>query len=61
MTGKELSKLIAGQVCLHACMAGMRMAAPLMALREGYSAAAVGILLALFATTQVFLAIPAGR
>jgi predicted MFS family arabinose efflux permease len=61
LTGKELSKLIAGQVCLHACMAGMRMAAPLMALREGYSAAAVGILLALFATTQVFLAIPAGR
>ena len=61
MTGKELSKLIAGQVCLHACMAGMRMAAPLMALREGFSAAAVGILLALFATTQVFLAIPAGR
>ena len=37
------------------------MAAPLMALREGFSAAAVGILLALFATTQVFLAIPAGR
>ncbi|HMS27394.1 MAG TPA: MFS transporter [Burkholderiaceae bacterium] len=61
MTGKELSKLIAGQVCLHACMAGMRMAAPLMALREGYSAVAVGVLLALFATTQVFLAIPAGR
>ncbi|MEI2812734.1 MAG: MFS transporter [Burkholderiaceae bacterium] len=42
-------------------MAGMRMAAPLMALREGYSAVAVGVLLALFATTQVFLAIPAGR
>ena len=61
MTGNELSKLIAGQVFLHACMAGMRMAAPLMALREGYSAAAVGVLLALFATTQVFLAIPAGR
>ena len=61
MTGKELSKLIAGQVFLHACMAGMRMAAPLMALREGYSAVAVGVLLALFATTQVFLAIPAGR
>ena len=61
MTGRELGKLIAGQVCLHACMAGMRMAAPLLALREGYSAAAVGILLALFATTQVFLAIPAGR
>lgn len=61
MTGKELSKLIAAQICLHACMAGMRMAAPLLALRDGYSPAAVGILLALFALTQVFLALPAGR
>jgi MFS family permease len=61
LTGKELSKLIAAQICLHACMAGMRMAAPLLALREGYSPAAVGVLLALFALTQVFLALPAGR
>lgn len=42
-------------------MAGTRMAAPLLALREGYSPAAVGVLLALFALTQVFLALPAGR
>ena len=42
-------------------MAGMRMAAPLLALKQGYSAAAVGVLLALFALTQVFLALPAGR
>src|SRR3954470_6070826 len=56
-----LMRLIAGQICLHACMAGMRMAAPLMALREGQSEAAVGVLLALFALTQVFLALPAGR
>ncbi|MBX9834019.1 MAG: MFS transporter, partial [Burkholderiaceae bacterium] len=56
-----LARLIAGQVCIHACMAGMRLAAPLLALREGYSAAAVGVLLALFALTQVFLALPAGR
>lgn len=56
-----LARLIAGQICVHACMAGMRMAAPLLALREGYSAAAVGVLLALFALTQVFLALPAGR
>jgi MFS family permease len=61
LTGKELSKLIAAQICLHACMAGMRMAAPLLALRDGFSPAAVGILLALFALTQVFLALPAGR
>jgi MFS family permease len=58
---RELAKLIAGQVCLHACMTGMRMAAPLMALRSGQSPAAVGVLLALFALTQVFLALPAGR
>ncbi|GKT14239.1 MFS transporter [Acidovorax sp. SUPP2522] len=56
-----LARLIAGQICIHTCMAGMRLAAPLLALREGYSAAAVGILLALFALTQVFLALPAGR
>ncbi len=56
-----LARLIAGQICVHACMAGMRMASPLLALREGYSAAAVGVLLALFALTQVFLALPAGR
>lgn len=37
------------------------MAAPLLALRDGYSEAAVGVLLALFALTQVFLALPAGR
>ena len=42
-------------------MAGFRMAAPLLALREGHSPAAVGVLLALFALTQVFLALPAGR
>jgi MFS family permease len=57
----ELARLIVAQVCLHACMAGTRMAAPLLALREGYSPAAVGVLLALFALTQVFLALPAGR
>ena len=56
-----LARLIAGQICVHACMAGMRLAAPLLALREGHSAAAVGVLLALFALTQVFLALPAGR
>ncbi|CAN5583130.1 N/A [soil metagenome] len=58
---KALFRLIASQVCLHACMAGTRMAAPLLALKEGYSEAAVGVLLALFALTQVFLSLPAGR
>ena len=58
---RELARIILAQICLHACMAGMRMAAPLLALREGYSPAAVGVLLALFALTQVFLALPSGR
>jgi MFS family permease len=57
----ELLRLILAQVCLHAAMTGTRLAAPLLALREGYSAAAVGVMLALFAVTQVFLALPAGR
>ena len=42
-------------------MAGTRMAAPLLALQQGYSPLAVGVLLALFSLTQVFLALPAGR
>ena len=60
MTG-ALLRLILAQISIHACMTGMRMATPLLALREGYSPAAVGFLLALFALTQVFLSLPAGR
>jgi MFS family permease len=58
---RELARVITGQVFIHACMAGMRMASPLLALEQGYSPAAVGVLLALYALTQVFLALPAGR
>jgi MFS family permease len=60
-TRTALARLIGAQICVHAGMTGFRMAAPLMALREGYSAAAVGVLLALFALAQVVLALPAGR
>ena len=56
-----LARLISGHICIHASMAGLRMAAPLLALRDGYSPLAVGFLLALFALTQVFLSLPAGR
>lgn len=56
-----LLRLILAQISIHACMTGMRMATPLLALREGFSAASVGFLLALFALTQVFLSLPAGR
>ena len=58
---RELARLITGQVFLHASMTGMRLATPLLALQQGYSALAVGVLLALFSLTQVFMAIPAGR
>ncbi len=57
----ELARIMAGHLFVHAAMAGMRMAAPLLALRAGYGAVAVGLLLALFAVTQVFLSVPAGR
>jgi MFS family permease len=56
-----LLRLILGQVCVHASMAGLRMATPLLALKMHYSPAAVGVLLALFAVAQVFLALPVGR
>jgi len=59
--GAGLTRIIAGHVCLHAAMAGGRMAAPLLALGQGYSNAAAGVLVALFAFTQIFLSIPAGR
>lgn len=61
LSRQGLTRLVIGQICVHASMSGMRMAAPLLALREGYSPMSVGILLALFALTQVFLSIPAGR
>ena len=58
---RTLACLIGVQICLNGCMAGVRMAAPLLCLRLGYGTAAVGVLLALFAFVQLFLAIPAGR
>ena len=58
---RELAQLITGQIFLHGAMTGMRLATPLLALQQGYSAMAVGVLLALFSLTQVFMAIPAGR
>ena len=61
MKSRVLARLIAAQICIHACMAGLRLAAPLLALRDGYSALAVGALIALFSLAQVFLALPAGR
>jgi MFS family permease len=59
--GRVLAALIAGQLGLHSAMAGLRLAAPLQALREGFSPWAVGLLLALFAAAPVLSAMPAGR
>jgi len=56
-----LLALIAGQVCLHSCMTGVRVAAPLLVLRQGYSAGWVGVLLGLFAAAPVLMSLYAGR
>ncbi len=56
-----LAALIAGQLGMHSAMAGLRLAAPLQTLNEGYSAWSVGLLLALFAAAPVATALHAGR
>ena len=56
-----LAAFIVGQLGLHSAMAGLRMAAPLQALRDGYSPWSVGLLLALFAAAPVLFALHAGR
>jgi MFS family permease len=56
-----LAALIVGQLGVHSAMAGLRLAAPLQTLREGYSAWSVGLLLALFAAAPVLFAMHAGR
>ena len=61
MRGAELLRLVLAQICIHATMAGLRLATPLLALKEGYQAGAVGSLVALFALSQVFLSVPAGK
>jgi MFS family permease len=58
---RPLLALIGGQIALHSCMAGVRMAAPLAALNEGHAAWAVGVLLGLFAAAPIALAMSAGR
>ncbi len=60
-SGGVLLALVAGQLGMHSAMAGLRMAAPLQALHEGFSAWSVGVLLALFAAAPVVTAMWAGR
>ncbi|HSW16675.1 MAG TPA: MFS transporter [Ramlibacter sp.] len=57
----DLAPILVGHVCLHAVLTGARMAAPLLALESGHGAAGAGVLVALFAATQIFLSLPAGR
>ena len=59
--GRLLLGLVVGQLGVHAVMAGLRLASSLQALREGHSAWAVGLLLALFAAAPVLISLPAGR
>ena len=61
VAGRELARLMLAQLFLNACVTGTRMAAPLQALRLGHDESTVGVLIALFALAQVFLALPAGR
>jgi MFS family permease len=58
---RPLLALILGQLGLHACMAGVRMASALQALRQGHAEWAVGLLLALFAVAPVMISLYAGR
>jgi len=58
---RPLLALILGQISLHSCMAGVRMAAPLQALKQGQAEWTVGLLMALFAAAPVLLSLPAGR
>ena len=51
---RSLLALIVGQIGLHACMAGIRLAAPLLALHQGHAAWAVGVLMALFVGATVW-------
>ena len=56
-----LTQVVLAQLFLNACVTGMRMAAPLQSLRLGHGEVAVGCLIALFALSQMLLALPAGR
>lgn len=57
----QLLRVILIQVCLWSTIAGARLALPLLALQQEHGTVLVGFMLALFALTQLFLALPAGR
>jgi MFS family permease len=57
----KVGAAILALVCMHASMAGIRVAAPLWALESGHAKAAVGLLIALFALAHILAAVPSGR
>ena len=61
MFSRPLLALILGQVFLHACMTGVRVAAPLLMLKQGHPQWAVGLLLGLFAAAPVATSLRSGR
>lgn len=56
-----LGAMVTCQVGLHACVQGVRLAAPLNILRLGHSAWSVGMVMTMFALFPALLALPAGR
>jgi MFS family permease len=56
-----LVPLVGGQLFLHAAMAGLRLGAPLWALKAGHAPWVAGLLMALFAAAPILLALRAGR
>lgn len=56
-----LAAMVACQVGLHACVQGVRLAAPLGVLALGRSAWSVGLVMTMFAVFPALLALPAGR
>lgn len=63
---RALAGVIAGQVCLHSAMAGLRMSAPLMLLQGGglfglTAPMTAGAMVALFAFAPIFTAMHIGR
>lgn len=54
-------RVVGSQSGVHACMSGLRMGVPLLALHQGHGAAAAGLVLAVFGLGQILLSLPAGQ
>lgn len=56
-----LVRLTLAQILVHACMSGLRLAAPLLALGQGMGTGAAGVAVAFFALGQGGAALPSGQ